>query len=136
MNSRLIRLLLVGIGVLIGVVATYFLNDLDTRINTQRSSIETLRDQAKALSASIADVRAGQVAYVARGQGEAFWMSHVDSLLPALQKHTTEFGSSLTVPWQHRPRSRRLRARSRTSGRSTTGSRSSSPTEMRCWLLI
>jgi GAF domain len=98
MNLRLIRLLLVAMGVLIGVVATYFLNDFDTRINNQRSSIETLRDQARALSASIADVRAGQVAYVARGQGEAFWMSHVDSLLPVLQKHTTEFESSLTSP--------------------------------------
>ena len=101
MNSRTIRILLVGIGVVIGSTAAYFLNDLDTRIDTQRTSVETLRDQAKALSASIGDVRAGQVAYVARGQGEAFWMAHVEGLLPSLQKHTTEFGSSLTSPGAH-----------------------------------
>jgi GAF domain len=98
MNTRLIRLLVVVIGVAIGFVASYFLNDLEAKINTQRTSMETLRAQAKALNATIADVRAGQVAYVARGQGEAFWMSHVESLLPVLQKHTLEFGSSLTAP--------------------------------------
>ena len=57
-----------------------------------------LREQAAALTATIADVRAGQVAYVARGQGEAFWMSRVESLLPALQKHTEQFAGSLTSP--------------------------------------
>jgi hypothetical protein len=98
MNTRVIRLLIVVIGVVIGFVASYFLNDLEARINSERTSMETLRGQAKALSAAIADVRAGQVAYVARGQGEAFWMSHVESLLPVLQKHTLEFGSSLTAP--------------------------------------
>jgi len=98
MNSRTIRILLVGIGVVIGNAAAYFLNDIDTKINAQRTAVETLRDRAKTLSISIADVRAGQVAYVARGQGEAFWMAHVESLLPALQKHTTEFGSWLTAP--------------------------------------
>jgi CHASE3 domain sensor protein len=98
MNTRIIRLLIVVIGVVIGFVASYFLDDLEARINTQRTSTDTLREQAKALTAAIADVRAGQVAYVARGQGEAFWMSHVESLLPALQKHTLEFGSSLTAP--------------------------------------
>ena len=48
--------------------------------------------------ATIADVRAGQFAYVARGQGEAFWMSRVESLLPALQERSAEFGASLASP--------------------------------------
>ena len=98
MNQRLIRILLVVIGVAVGTATAYFLRDFDIRINAQRTSLESLRDQAKALNSTIADMRAGQVAYVARGQGEAFWMAHVESLLPALQKHTTEFGSSLTAP--------------------------------------
>ncbi len=98
MNSRLIRVLIVVIGVAIGTAASYLLKDLDTRINTQQSSADSLREQAKALSATIADVRIGQVAYVARGQGEAFWMTHVASLLPALQKQTADFAASLTAP--------------------------------------
>jgi hypothetical protein len=36
------------------------------------------------------------MAYVARGQGEVFWMSHVESLTPILQKHAAEFGALLT----------------------------------------
>ena len=38
------------------------------------------------------------MAYVARGQGEAFWMSHVESLTPILQKRAAEFGVLLTAP--------------------------------------
>ena len=90
MNSRTMRFLVVAIAVVIGSSAAYFLNDLESRITTQRASVETLRDQAKALSATIAMCRR-QVAYVARGQGEAFWMAHVESLLPALQKTPIAF---------------------------------------------
>ncbi len=98
MNSRLIRTLIVVIGIAIGLTASYLLKNIDTDINSQRSSADALREQAAALSATIADVRAGQFAYVARGQGEAFWMSHVESLMPALQKQAAEFGASLASP--------------------------------------
>jgi hypothetical protein len=98
MNSRLIRVLIVIIGITIGLTASYFLKNIDSDINAHRTSIDTLREQAAALSATIADVRAGQFAYVARGQGEAFWMSRVESLIPALQKQAAAFGASLTTP--------------------------------------
>ena len=98
MNSRLIRTLIVVIGIAIGLTASYVLKDIDTDINNQRSSADVLRGQAAALTETIADVRAGQFAYVARGQGEAFWMSHVESLLPTLQKRTAEFAASLASP--------------------------------------
>ena len=98
MNSRLIRTLIVVIGIAIGLTASYLLKNIDTDMNGQRSSADVLRGQAAALSATIADVRAGQFAYVARGQGEAFWMSHVDSLMPSLHKHAAAFGASLASP--------------------------------------
>src|SRR5688500_15536885 len=98
MNSRLIRTLIVVIGIAIGLTASYLLKNIDTDINSQRSSADVLRGQAAALTETISDVRAGQFAYVARGQGEAFWMSHVETLLPALQKQTAEFAASLTSP--------------------------------------
>ena len=98
MNSRLIRILLVVIGIAIGLTAGYFLNNIDNELSAQRLSANALRDQAAALSSTIADVRAGQFAYVGRGQGEAFWISHVEGLMPVLQNRAAEFGASLTSP--------------------------------------
>ena len=98
MNSRLIRVLIVVIAIAIGLSASYLLKTVDNAILVQLASADVLREQAAALSATIADVRAGQAGYVARGQGEAFWMSRVESLLPALQKNTEQFAGSLTSP--------------------------------------
>ncbi len=98
MNSRLIRTLIVVIGIAIGLSASYFFKTINTDINNQHSSADVLREKAAALSATIADVRAGQFAYVARGQGEAFWMSRVESLIPELQKQTAEFAAALASP--------------------------------------
>jgi hypothetical protein len=98
MNSRLMRTLIVVIAIAIGLTASYLLKNIDTDIVTQRTSADALRGQAAALSETIADVRAGQFAYVARGQGEAFWMSRVESLLPTLQKQAAEFGAALVSP--------------------------------------
>jgi len=98
MNSRLIRVLIVVFGVAIGTAASYFLKELDTSITSQDAAADSLREQAKALSTTIGDVRTGQVAYVARGQGEAFWMTHVAGLLPTLHKQAAEFAAALTAP--------------------------------------
>lgn len=97
MLTRLMRILIVVIGVAIGFAAASLLKDLDTQIQTQRVSTDSLRDRARALAATIADVRAGQFAYVAQGQGEAFWMMHVAGLMPALQKQMADFRASLTA---------------------------------------
>ena len=101
MNSRLIRILIVVIGIGIGLSTSYLAKNIDSDISAQRASADMLREQAVALSATIADVRAGQFAYVARGQSEAFWMSRVESLMPALQKRAAQFGASLTAPAAH-----------------------------------
>ena len=98
MNSRLIRVLIVAIAIATGLSASYLFKTVDNAILAQLASADVLREQAAALSATIADVRAGQAGYVARGQGEAFWISRVESLLPALQKNTEQFAGSLTSP--------------------------------------
>ncbi len=97
MNSRPIRVLIVLVGIAIASSAAYFLNNLNTQINMHRSSTDALRDQATGLTATIAEVRAGQFAYVARGQSEPFWMSHVASVLPVLETQTSEFAAALTT---------------------------------------
>ena len=98
MNSRLIRAVIVVIGIAVVSAASFFLNDLSSQINSQRWSSDNLREQASALGATIAGVHAGQFAYVARGQNESFWMSHVAGLLPLLEKQTTDFAAALTSP--------------------------------------
>lgn len=98
MDSRLVRTLILGIAIVIGLTSSYLFKSIDSDINSNRSSEDLVRAQAAALSSTIADVSAGQFAYVARGQGEAFWMSRVESLMPALQKQIAEFGSSLASP--------------------------------------
>lgn len=98
MNLRLVRIALVAIAIAVVSASTYVLKDLDAKIESSRISSDVLRQQAATLKSTIADVRAGQFAYVARGQGETFWMSHVASLLPLLQKQAAEFSSSLTTP--------------------------------------
>ena len=97
MHSRPIRVLIVLIGIAIASSAAYVLNNLDTQIDEHRTSTGTLRDQAAALSAAVAEVRAGQFAYVARGQSEPFWMSHVASVMPELEKQANEFAAALTA---------------------------------------
>jgi hypothetical protein len=98
MNSRPIRMLLVVVAFGVGIAASYFLRNLETELTHRRSSLDTLRDQANALTTTIVSVRAGQFAYVARGQGEGFWMSQVENLMPSLKKQTIEFASALTQP--------------------------------------
>jgi len=98
MNSRLIRVFLVVVAIAIGVTAGYFLKTTESNMAGSREASNTLRDQRDGLLATLADVRAAQVAYVARGQGEAFWMSRVAKLLPALEQQMTDFKSSLSSP--------------------------------------
>ncbi len=98
MNSRLIRVLIVVVGVAIVMSAAFLLRDLDSRIRSHESFSDALRGQARGLSATIADMRVGQVAYVANGQSEEFWMTHVATLLPVLQKQSAEFAAGLAAP--------------------------------------
>jgi hypothetical protein len=98
MNSRLIRVLFVAVSFAIVSAAAFFLNNINTQINAHHSSSGSLREQASALTTTIAGVRAGQFAYVARGQNHDFWMAHVATLLPILEKQANEFRASLTSP--------------------------------------
>jgi hypothetical protein len=98
MQSRLVRVLFVLIGIAIGSAAGYFLIDIDYKANAEREGEEAVRDQASALISTIAEMRTGQVAYVARGQGEAFWLGRVLQMQPVLERQATEFAQSLTSP--------------------------------------
>src|SRR5262245_50790684 len=98
MSTRSTRILLVVLAIAIVAATASLLRQTDTNITAARVAVDSLRDQARTLAGSIADVRSAQVAYVARGQAEDFWMGRVSKLLPAIQQQLIDFGSKLRAP--------------------------------------
>ena len=98
MNSRLIRVLLVLVAVGVGIAAAYFLKTIDTRTAQERQAADAMREQARALSSTLFELRAAQVAYVARGQVETFWMDRVSKLLSTLDQQLADFKAVPAAP--------------------------------------
>jgi CHASE3 domain sensor protein len=98
MISRLIRALLVVLVIAAGIAAGYFLRSTDTNANREHEAADGVRQQARAIESTLADVRAAQVAYVARGQSDAFWMGRVSTLLPTLEQQMADFKAALVSP--------------------------------------
>jgi CHASE3 domain sensor protein len=98
MSSRLIRVLLVISVIAVAIAAGYFLKSTDTNSNREHAAADAVRRQAQGLESTLSDVRAAQVAYVARGQSDAFWMSRVSKLLPALDQQMADFKAALASP--------------------------------------
>src|SRR2546421_10250873 len=97
MNIRVLRVLLVVLAVAVVSTASYFLKQSEASLSDDRAVAESLRDQTRTLAALIAEMRTAQVAYVARGQGEDFWIGRVAKLLPGVQQQMVEFGSKLAA---------------------------------------
>jgi hypothetical protein len=95
MNIRVIRVLLVVLAIAVVSAASYSLKQSDEALNNDRAVVDSLRNQARTLAASISEMRTAQVAYVARGQGEDFWIGRVAKLLPGVQQQMVDFGSQL-----------------------------------------
>ncbi len=98
MGSRLIRFLFVLLAIAAGVAASYYLKQIDAAFAKDRADTGALQIQAQALLTTLADVRAAQVGYVARGQGGDFWMGRVSRLLPVLDRQMSEFNAALSSP--------------------------------------
>ena len=98
MLVRVLRLLLVVVAISGVATAGYFLKQTDTRMEEARVAAELLRAEAQSITASIAEVRAAQVGYVAQGQGKDFWIGRVGQLVPALLRQMTDFAGRLTAP--------------------------------------
>src|SRR5215210_7253362 len=94
---RLIRVFLLVIAIAIISAGSYFLKRSDTTLVAERIAADALRDQARTIGALIAEMRTAEVAYVALGQGQDFWMGRVTTMLPGLQRHMSDFKSKLTA---------------------------------------
>ena len=97
MNIRVIRVLLVVLAIAVVSAASYFLRQTDSALSNDRAVADSLRNRTRTLAALIAEMRTAQVAYVARGQGEDFWIGRVANLLPGVQQQMIDFGSQLAA---------------------------------------
>jgi hypothetical protein len=97
MNIRVIRVLLVFVAIAVTFTASYFLRQSDAALSNDRAVTDSLRNQTRTLAALIAEMRTAQVAYVARGQGEDFWIGRVAKILPGVQQQMVDFGSRLAA---------------------------------------
>jgi hypothetical protein len=101
MHSRFIRALLVLVAIVVALATSSFLKNDDKHMSAERAAMDALRERARSLTHTIAEVRASQVAYVAHGQADTFWMSHVSQLLPRLEQQIAEFDLALTASAAH-----------------------------------
>jgi hypothetical protein len=81
MRSRAARLTFTAIAWLAMAGAGYFLVISEQQLASRRTALRAFDQHARDVAQALADVRAGQQAYVAAGQGVAFWMPKVDALI-------------------------------------------------------
>lgn len=81
MRSRAARLTLAATALIAFVVAAFLALDTDHRIAAARDSLRAFELNARDTANELLEIRAAQQAYIAAGQGTAFWMPKVASLI-------------------------------------------------------
>jgi len=76
------------------VVAGFLAVDADRRIAAERDALRAFDLNARDTSNSLGDIRAAQQAYVAAGQGTAFWMPKVAALIDEVTRQVDQLRSS------------------------------------------
>ena len=81
MRSRAARLTLCAVAWMVSAAAAFFLVQTEQQISQRRETFRAFDQHAREAADALADMRAAQHAYVAAGQGVAFWMPKVAALL-------------------------------------------------------
>jgi hypothetical protein len=81
MRSQAARLTLAATALIAFVVAGFLAVDTDHRIAAERDGLRAFDLNARDTANVLTDIRAAQQAYVAAGQGTAFWMPKVTALI-------------------------------------------------------
>lgn len=100
MHSRALRLGLFLLSVAGIVAAAAFIRSTETTLTARRAALRAFDGRAREATDALADLRTAQQAYVAFGQGLAFWLPKVDSTtqtitgaLATLQQSATSLAS-------------------------------------------
>src|SRR5713101_5151260 len=84
MRSRGARLTVAALACLAIAVAAFFLIQSEQQIAGDRAAVRAFDLHAREAADALADLRAGEQAYVAEGQGVAFWMPKVATTTEAV----------------------------------------------------
>src|SRR5512132_857302 len=93
MKTRAVRIALFLLGVAALAGAGYELAMLDRHATASRTAARAFDDKARQIEAGVRELRAAQFAYVAAGQGTAFWSARGTALLAAIATHLHELDS-------------------------------------------
>ena len=77
MRSPAARLILVAVALLALGSTVFFVNHLEQQVSVSRTAARAFDVSGREITDSLADLRVSQAAYVAAGQGVAFWMPRV-----------------------------------------------------------
>lgn len=81
MRSRPVRLTLAALATIVACAVGLFLFRSEPQLNARRTAVRAFDGRAREAVAALSDLRSGQQAYVAAGQGVAFWMPKVAETL-------------------------------------------------------
>jgi len=96
MRSRAARLTLAATALVAFVAAGFFAVDTDHRIAAERDSLRAFDLNARDTANVFGEIRAAQQAYVAAGQGTAFWMPKVSALIDEVAPQLDQLRTSAT----------------------------------------
>lgn len=96
MRSRAARMALVTVALIALGAAGYFVFALQNKITTDSVALNAADQYAREATDAIADLRVGQQAYVAPGQGVTFWMPKVGATVEAAVAAVAWMRESLT----------------------------------------
>jgi hypothetical protein len=91
------RLILAAVCCIAGVATASFLLSSEQQIAERRASERVFDQRASEATAALADLRTAQQAYVAAGQGVAFWMSRVDATVETVASTLVALQQSATI---------------------------------------
>ena len=89
MRSRTVRLTLAVLATIVASAVGLFLFRSEPQLNTRRAAVRAFDGRAREAAAALSDLRSGQQAYVAAGQGVAFWMPKVAETLTRVTESVT-----------------------------------------------
>jgi hypothetical protein len=84
MQSRVMRLILAAVCCIVSGAAAIFLLASERQIAERRASVHAFDRRVREATEALADLRVAQQAYVAAGQGVAFWTAKVDATMSTL----------------------------------------------------
>ena len=96
MRSRAARLTFGAAAWLALAACGYFFLQSDRRTSAARAALGAFDQDAREATAALADLRAAQQAYVAAGQGTAFWVPKVAATLTRVTAAVTALGQTAT----------------------------------------